>query len=113
VTAYVELPVAAYSVRVVHAIAPGCATPALPDTTGLAVTAALHATIAAIGALEPAGHAVNDPALRLAVFADDTTVAADQVKLRFMHASPGTPAVDVGLGTGATFQRVFSNVAFG
>jgi hypothetical protein len=113
VTAYVDLPVASYSVRVIHAIAPSCATPAIPDTTGVAVTAGLTATVAAIGDLEPAGHAVNDPALRLAVFADDTATPADQVKLRFIHASPGTPAVDVGLGTGAGFQRVFANVAFG
>jgi hypothetical protein len=113
VTAYVDLPVATYSVRVVHAIAPSCATPAIADPPGLAVTADLTATVAAIGDLEPLGHAVNDPPLRLAVFADDTAITADMVKLRFIHASPGTPAVDVGLGTGATFQRVFANVAFG
>jgi hypothetical protein len=47
------------------------------------------------------------------VFADDTAITADKVKLRFIHASPGTPPVDVGLGTGAGFQRVFANVAFG
>jgi Domain of unknown function (DUF4397) len=113
VTTYVDVPAASYDVRVVHASAPGCATPAIPDTLGLAVAADLTATVAAIGELEPAGPAVKDPALRLAVFADDTTVAPDKVKLRFIHASPGTPAVDVGLGTGTAFQRVFANVAFG
>jgi hypothetical protein len=113
ITTYVDLPAATYSVRVVNAIAPTCATPAIPDVAGLAVTAGLTATVAAIGDLEPSGHAANDPPLRLAVYADDTAITADKVKLRFIHASPGTPAVDVGLGTGAAFQRVFANVAFG
>lgn len=96
-----------------HAIAPSCATPAIPDTTGIALGAGLTATVAAIGDLEPSGRAVNDPALRLAVFTDDAAIAQDMVKLRFIHASPGTPAVDVGLGSAASFQRVFGNVAFG
>jgi hypothetical protein len=40
-------------------------------------------------------------------------VSTGKAKLRFIHASPGTPAVDVGLGTGASFAKVFSNVSFG
>jgi len=110
VTAYVAVPAASYDVRVVHASAGGCATPAIPDTRGVAVTADLVATVAAIGDLEPIA---QDPALRLAVFVDTAAVAADRTKLRFVHASPGTPTVDVGLGTGAGFQRLFAGVAFG
>jgi hypothetical protein len=34
-------------------------------------------------------------------------------RLRFVHASPGTPPVDVGTGTGVGFQRLFAGVAFG
>src|SRR5262249_58666672 len=86
VTAYVEIPAASYDVRVVHATAGGCATPAIPDTHGVAVTADLVATVAAIGDLEPIA---QDPALQLAVFVDTTAVAAQRTKLRFVHASPG------------------------
>ncbi|HMG52778.1 MAG TPA: DUF4397 domain-containing protein [Kofleriaceae bacterium] len=110
VTAYVELPAASYDVRVVHASAAGCATPVIPDTKALAVTAELTATIAAIGDLEPVG---ADPALRLAVLVDAASVTAGKTKLRVVHASPGTPPVDVGTGTGAGFQRLFTAIAFG
>jgi hypothetical protein len=113
VTAYVEVPAGSYDARVVHASAASCGLPAIPDTLGLAVAPDLVATVAAIGDLEPAGAAAHDPALRLAVFADAAAVAADKIRLRVVHASPGTPAVDVGLGTGAGFQRLFAGVAFG
>lgn len=113
VTAYVDLPPASYDVRVVHASTGSCATPAIPDTTGLVVAPDLTATIAAIGDLEPAGAAAHDPALRLAVFPDTTTVAGGQIALRVVHASPGTAPVDAGVGTGASFQRLFAGIAFG
>ncbi|HEX3480252.1 MAG TPA: DUF4397 domain-containing protein [Kofleriaceae bacterium] len=109
VTTYVDLPAASYDVRVVHASAASCATPVIPDTT-LAPPAGDTATVAAIGDLEPIG---PDPALQLAVLIDNTEVAAAMTKLRFVHASPGTPAVDVGTGTGVGFQRLFAGVAFG
>jgi hypothetical protein len=36
-----------------------------------------------------------------------------QIRLRFVHASAGTPAVDVGIpGAGTAFTGVFNNVAF-
>src|SRR5690606_38359647 len=71
------------------------------------------ATIAAIGVIDRSGAASHDPGLRLAVYADATATAAGKGKLRFVHASPGTPAVDVGLGVGHGFQRVFAVFAFG
>ena len=110
VTTYVDLPVASYDVRVVLAGAADCATKAVPDTNDVAVTSGLYADIAATGELTPAG---TDPAFALKVFVDDATVASGKAKLRFVHASPGTPAVDVGLGSGATFTKIFANVAFG
>ncbi|HZJ65322.1 MAG TPA: DUF4397 domain-containing protein [Kofleriaceae bacterium] len=130
VTRYFDVEAARYDVRLVAPGATDCKQPLanlddftrLPELAdGASATIAAEGTLsgqgdaafAAIGDLEPLGHAVNDPPLRLAVFADDTAITADMVKLRFIHASPGTPAVDVGLGTGATFQRVFANVAFG
>ena len=40
-------------------------------------------------------------------------VDASKAKLRFIHASPGTPPVDVGLGGGALFTGVFTDIAYG
>lgn len=113
VTNYVELPVASYDVRVIAATETSCANPAVPDTKGVAVTANLFATIAALGVLDGSGAAIADPRFRLGVFVDATDVAANKGKLRFIHGSPGTPNVDVGLGAGAGFLRLFGNVEFG
>ena len=111
ITAYVQLPIATYDARIVAAGAADCAQPVVADTVGIAVAPDLFATVAAIGDLEQAGH---DPAFRLKVFVDESSVDASKIKLRFVHASPGTPAVDVGLGTAHTgFTKVFANVSFG
>jgi hypothetical protein len=110
-TAYVQLPIATYDARIVAAGAPDCAQPVVADTVGIALAPELYATVAAIGDLEPASH---DPGFRLKVFVDDASVDATKIKLRFVHASPGTPAVDVGVGTATTgWTKVFSNVSFG
>jgi hypothetical protein len=113
VTSYPDLPAASYDIRVIHATAGNCDTPAIPDTVNVAVAAGSMSTVAAIGELEPSGPAADDPTIRLAIYNDDPAVDGGQVKLRFVHASPGTPMVDVGLNSGASFQRVFANVAFG
>ena len=113
VTTYVELPTRAYDIRVILATATGCGAGAVPDTLNVTVTPKLTATIAAIGIIDRSGPAANDPAFRLQVLVDEPTVAANKTKLRFFHASPGTPAVDVGLGTQASFVKVFANVSFG
>ncbi|MFT3694560.1 MAG: DUF4397 domain-containing protein [Kofleriaceae bacterium] len=113
VTNYVDLPVGTYDARIIHATATGCATSAIPDTKNISIHAGATATVAAIGVLDPSGAAAANPALKLAVFTDDTTVSNGQAKLRFIHASPGTPAVDIGLGSGVAFTKVFSNVSFG
>jgi hypothetical protein len=133
VTTYVDLPVQAYDVRVVLAAATDCTNKAVPDTTNIAVTDQLYATIAAIGDLAPPvadGGAVDggtadggaadagttiDPGFMLKVFVDahGAPTPAGNILLRFVHASPGTGAVDVGLGSGGSFTKVFGNVAFG
>jgi hypothetical protein len=110
VTVYVQLPVAAYDLRVVAAGAADCSTKAIPDTTNVAVTNGLDATVAALGDFTVAG---SDPAIALKVFVDDPTVAATSTALRFIHASPGTPAVDVGTGSAAAFSAIFTDVSFG
>ena len=113
VTAYVDLPVGKYDVRVIIANATGCSIPAIPDTLGVSVDNDQTATIAALGDSDPSGLAAHDPALHLALFTDSTTVPSGSAQLRFIHASPGTPAVDVGLGSGAQFTKVFADVSFG
>jgi Domain of unknown function (DUF4397) len=113
VTTYVDLPVGSYDVRVILANATGCSIPAIPDTKGVSVDDNQTATIAALGDFDTTGLASHDPALRLALFTDATDVASGDVKLRFIHASPGTPAVDVGLGSGQSFSKVFADVSFG
>lgn len=113
ITAYVHLPVTAYDARIVLAGATDCATPAVPDTTNIALAPGINATVAAIGDLDRSGLAAHDPGFRLKAFVDDATVTAGKAKLRFVHASPGTPAVDVGLGSGTAFTKIFANVAFG
>src|SRR5207245_4646961 len=86
---------------------------AVPDTKNVGIHNDLTATIAAIGVLDRSGAAATNPTLQLAVFVDDTAVTTGKTKLRFIHASPGTPAVDVGLGSRTSFTKVFAGVAFG
>lgn len=105
VTQYLELPAGAYDVRVVLASETTCQNNAVPDTNGVMLTAGLTATVGAIG---------NLASFRLAVFGDAATVAGGKGKLRFVHASPGTPAVDVGVKDAhGTFTKLFANVSFG
>lgn len=113
VTSYVDLPTGSYDVRVIAATETTCANGAVPDTKGITVTAGLFATAAALGDLDRNGQAIADPGFRLAVYVDSNEVASNKGKLRFVHASPGTPNVDVGLGAGTSFLRLFGNVEFG
>jgi hypothetical protein len=112
-TTYVDLPVGSYDARIIEATASDCSIGVIPDAQNIAVAQDLTATVAAIGVLDHSGAAASDPALSLAVFVDDTSVASGMTKLRFIHASPGTPAVDVGLGRGDAFVKVFADVSFG
>jgi hypothetical protein len=112
VTTYVSLPVDAYDIRIVAPDAPDCsiALGGLPDTNNVAVSAPLYATIAATGDLTPAG---SDRGFSLQVFVDEHTIVSGMADVRFVHASPGTPAVDVGLVSGSTFTPIFKDVSFG
>jgi hypothetical protein len=116
VTKYLAVDAVQYDVRLVAPASTGCATSlaGLPDFTNLpALPAGSSVTIAAIGVVDRSDAAASDPAFTLAAFIDDATVAPGKGALRFVHASPGTPAVDVGLGQGASFTKIFSDVAFG
>lgn len=113
VTDYLELPAATYDVRLVAPGAADCDTPlGPPDTTGVTLPANIDATVAAIGLLAPSGGAA---AFALQVYVDDNSAPpAGEAKLRFIHASPDTPAVDVGTGSeaGDDFAVVWDNVSF-
>jgi hypothetical protein len=113
VTQYVDLPLASYDVRVILATETTCANPAVPDTKGVTLAQAVNATVAAIGDVDVSGAAIADPRFRLAVFTDSLDVAPDKAKLRFLHVSPGTPAVDVGIYQSHGFVKLFGNVDFG
>lgn len=112
VTAYVELDAGRYDVRIVAPDATACGTSlaGLPDVTDLpALGDGTYATAAAIGLLTGTG----DQAFRVTPYVDTPAVDAGKVALRFVHAAPTTPEVDVGLGTGDAFTPVFTGVAFG
>lgn len=111
VTRYLDVEAIRYDVRLVSPGAADCSRALLPDVTDLPeLPAGASATIAATGKLEHDG--TGEP-FAVRAYLDDASVAAGQAKLRFVHASPGTPAVDVGLGVGHGFQRVFAGVSFG
>lgn len=111
-TPYVDLPVGTYSARVVAPNAADCATALanLPDIPGIQVAADGIYTVAATGVLAPTG---QQQAFAVKLYTDDHTVAAGKDSLRFIHTSPGTPAVDVGTGSAANFAAVWTNVAYG
>ncbi len=105
VTNYLEIPSGAIDVRIVLAGATSCENKAVPDTNGIAVTPDLTATVGAIGKLAE---------LQLSVFPDAVATTAGKAKLRFIHSSPGTPNVDIGIKDAhGTFSKLFANVKFG
>lgn len=111
-TPYVDLPAGTYSARIVAPNAADCSTALanLPDIPGIQVAANGVYTVAATGVLSPQG--AQEP-FAVKLYADDLTVAANKNSVRFIHTSPGTPAVDVGTGSGNSFAAVWSNVVFG
>jgi hypothetical protein len=112
VTRYLPLDAATYTVRLVAPGSTDCATSlgGLPDTTLPALAGGARVTVGAIGLLSGTGAS----AFRLAPIVDDDVAApAGQARLRFVHTSPGTPNVDVGIpGAGTAFTTVFGNVAY-
>ncbi|MEZ4394231.1 MAG: DUF4397 domain-containing protein [Polyangiales bacterium] len=113
VTRYLSLPAGAYTVRLVAPGSTNCdsALGGLPDTTLPALSGGTFATVAAVGTLFADSNSAND--FRLTPIVDDDTTAPMNARLRFVHASPGTPAVDVGIpGAGTAFTGVFNAVAF-
>lgn len=53
---------------------------------------------------------VSDDSIGLSVFEDDLSTQSDKARIQFVHASPGTPPVDITLLDGT---KLFANTAFG
>jgi hypothetical protein len=109
VTKYLELDEGQYTARLVAPNAADCTASlaGLPDYALPALSAGTYATAAAVGLV-----AANPMTFTVKPLVDNHTVATGKASIRFVHASPGTPAVDVGVGSGANFTAIFSNVAF-
>ena len=95
VTGYLTLPVGSASVRVTPA---GATSPAVIDTT-VTLAAGRSYTVAATGLLA---------AIQPLVLEDDRGTTG-QAKVRFVHASPDAPAVDIAVTGGPV---LFTNVPF-
>lgn len=110
ITKYLELPPGEYTARLVAAGATSCDTSlaSLPDYDLPKLEAGTWATAAALGEVgsTPATFTVKP-------FVDSHGApASGKIAIRFVHASPNTPAVDVGVGEGSAFTKVWGNVAF-
>lgn len=111
VTGYIALPPGQWQVRLVGADATNCNTSlaGLPEYTLPNLTAGTWATVAASGSVGASGATAFD----LRPFVDTRApIAPGRANIRFVHASPGTPAVDVGALSGSTFTAIWSNTAF-
>ncbi|MBW2527713.1 MAG: DUF4397 domain-containing protein [Deltaproteobacteria bacterium] len=113
VTDYLALPAATHTVRLVAPSSSDCDTPlGPPDTTGVVLTEGVDATLAAVGMLTPSG---SGQPFELAVYEDENAdPASGKAHLRFIHASPDTPGVDVGIGSeaGSDFAAIWDNVSY-
>lgn len=112
VTDYLDLPSGSYNVRIVAPNADNCDTAlaGLPDITGLALAKDQAYTAAATGMLTPPS---GTKPFKVEAYADTITATnAAKIYIRFIHASADTPAVDVGLGSGASFTPLWTSVEF-
>lgn len=109
VTKYLDLPAGTYDVRVVAGAATSCATGLFESTTLPALGAGASYTVAGIGFF---GGDLGANQFALRAYVDTAAADPANVKLRFVHASPDTPPVTVGLGSGAAFMPVFTNVSY-
>jgi hypothetical protein len=107
---YLDLDPGTYTVRLVSPAATNCTTAlaSLPNIDLPRVGGGSWVTAAAIGEV-----GATPRTFEIKAFADRRAApAAGKIAVRFVHASPRTPAVDVGLGKGASFTRVWANVAY-
>jgi hypothetical protein len=90
----------------------GGATPfAPPDSVNLpALQANTFTTLVIAGDLTPAG---DDAPLGVSLLTDDDELAGGAASLRAINAVPSLPALDFGLGSGAAWMPMLTDVAFG
>lgn len=100
-TGYVPLPTASYRFRVT----PSGATSPVPIDATASIDGSTDYTIAAIGLLS------GTPAISPLVLVDDNTIDPLNARVRFVHASPDAPAVDIFAAGGAT--PIWDAVTFG
>jgi hypothetical protein len=96
-TAYADLPAGEYEIQVVAA---GTSGPAVIDTV-VTLPQSGDFTIAAINTLKN---------ITPAIFEDENIRIPGMTRVRFLHASPDTPAVDIAVTDGPV---LFANVSFG
>ena len=110
VTKYLELDAGQYTARLVAPDAKDCSASlaSLPDYSLPNLSDGTYATVAAVGVIG----ATDATAFTVKPFVDESTVPSGKVALRFVHASPGTPAVDLGILSDSTFTGLFKDVAF-
>jgi MYXO-CTERM domain-containing protein len=94
--AYLPVPTGSYDIRV-DAPSLGAAGTGAISVNSLALNGSTNYTIAAVGTL---GSLLNNTGpvtapLQPQVYVDDNTIAPGQARIRFIHASANTPAVDI------------------
>jgi hypothetical protein len=111
VTRYVRVPEGTYTLRLVEPGSRSCerGLAGVRDATGVELSGKSHYTVAAMGLL---GQNAAVP-FQLKALKDRLEPARERARLRFVHAAVAAPAVDVGVGEGATFRPFFTGVKFG
>jgi Domain of unknown function (DUF4397) len=113
VTKALEVEAGSYDIRIVAPNAADCSTSlaSLPDFTNNALSAGSSVTVAAIGFVtKPDG---NNNGFTLKAFLNDAAKPeATKTKLRIVHASPDTPGVDAGTGSGEGFSVLATNFSY-
>jgi hypothetical protein len=97
-----------YDVRIVPARAPDCAASldGIPDSAQAGkIEAGRYASLVAVGSLAKSFFAID-------AVSDEPAPSPGRAKLRFLHDTVAAPALDVGLGTGAAFVPLFTEVSF-
>lgn len=111
VTEYVAIEPGTYGLRVVAGTATDCGTGIL-EVEPFEIAEGTTTTLAATG-LSAAEEGSAD-ALGISAYSDDLTApTAGNARLRLIHAAPGVPPVDVGMGTGDDFVAVWEAVTYG
>ena len=89
----------------------GATSVALPDWVNLPVLQAnTFTTLLIAGDLTPAG---SDAPIGVGLLSDDAELAGGAASLRAINAVPSTPSLDFGLGSGAAWMPLLTDVAFG